>query len=500
MRRMVGAVRGPLVRAARDLAAVGVAAPVVLAVTASVGSSDRAAVYDVLTLTAAAVGAAAAILADLAARLRDVPRVAWSGAAFGVYSVVIIPSTTLGPDGPNAAAGLVAMRLVAYLTVLVLLLLAVVDSRRGGAWGGWAIAGAGTALALVAGQLLALAPDSFVHVVLHEYVGIVALVGWCWVALTYIQQGIRLDRPPLWRMGSGLGVLAGAQIYRITNGFSPGEPAPGFAALRLLGVVVVAVAVGGFWIFVLRSFRTAQLRQDEELRIAAVHLHRAAEMSARRDHELRNGIGGLSGITALLGDPDEDHTAGLRSAVLAELGRLSRMVENGVPDADEGADAAVVLTEIAALHRARGIDITVHFSGELHVDTPDDALRQVVANLLVNAERHAPGRAVELSGWREGTVVVVEVRDHGPGVPPGEEAAVFEPGVRDPTAGGSGLGLHISRLLMAQHGGTLEIRPADPARPGCAAVLTLPAAERERIDQRVSAEIGVNHTPGASPR
>src|SRR5439155_21700511 len=113
------------------------------------------------------------------------------------------------------------------------------------------------------------------------------------------------------------------------------------------------------------------------------------------------------------------------------------------------ADAAAVLMEIAALHRARGLDITVHVSGELYVDTPDDALRQVIANLLVNAERHAPGQPVELSAWREGTVVVIEVRDHGPGVPPGQEEAVFEPGVRDPAAGGSGLGLHISRLLMA---------------------------------------------------
>lgn len=461
----------PALVAGRELLVVAAAvATVVLAVIPGDGASRG--VHEVLTLTTAAVGTAAAILADLAARIRDLPRVAWSGAAFAVYSLLIIPSTALETDSPGADVGLVATRLIAYVVVLVLLLLAVRQSRRGGAWGGWVIAGGGTVVALAVGQALSLAPDGLIRVVLPESLSLVALVGWCWVAVVYLQQGIRLNRPPLWRIGIGVGVLAGAQMYRIISGTDLAQPNPGFAALRLLGLVVVLVAVAGFWVFVVRGLRDDQERQTEELRIATEHLERAAESAARRDHELRNGIGGLAGITALLSAPEDERNGPLRAAVLAELGRLSRMVDSGMTDDETTCDVDAVLHETAMLHRARGADVAVEVPDGVRAEVPHDVLRQVLLNVLVNAERHAPGAAVELRAWREGTIVVVEVRDHGPGVPAGREEAVFAPGVRSDETGGSGLGLHISRELVAEHGGTMTIRPADLRRPGCAVVLT----------------------------
>ena len=67
--------------------------------------------------------------------------------------------------------------------------------------------------------------------------------------------------------------------------------------------------------------------------------------------------------------------------------------------------------------------------------------------------------------------VVVEVRDEGPGLPahlePGE---VLGRGVRDESAGGSGLGLYISGELLAREGGTLRLDTATEPR-GCVAVV-----------------------------
>lgn len=469
---------GPVPRLLRDLLVVGLLAGAAVWATsaAPVGGRD---LQQVLALAATAVGAAAAILADISARLRDRPRLAWGGAAFAVYSLVLIPSTTLVPGSMREAAGLQAARMIAYLTVLVLLLLALDDSRRGAVWGGWAVAGAGTILAVAAGAFVALVPWAPEVMLPNESVGVGVLVAWCCVAAVYAQQGISLDRAPLWRIGIGTTLLAGSHLYRLVAESDTPEPDTGFAALRLLGLLVVAVAEAEFWILGVRGVRADQERQAEDLRRAVDHIQRAADTGARRDHELRNGIGGLAGITAMLGSA-EDKRDELRGAVLAELGRLSRMVDDGGTDGERSADVTAVLREMAVLHRARGIDVVAEVGPGVRAEVPDGVLRQVLANLLRNVELHASGASVELKGRREGTIAVVEVHDHGPGIPYGWEQAVLEEGVRDVRNGGRGLGLAISSDLLAEHDGTLTIDRRIPDEPGCRVVLTLVAAPEDR--------------------
>jgi two-component system, sensor histidine kinase len=92
-------------------------------------------------------------------------------------------------------------------------------------------------------------------------------------------------------------------------------------------------------------------------------------------------------------------------------------------------------------------------------------LRQVLNNLLGNALKFAAGGAVELAVTArpgpDGLAVAVEVRDTGPGVPPAMLETVFEPFAQTELGramGGAGLGLAVSRRIVAAMGGRLHAR------------------------------------------
>jgi two-component system sensor histidine kinase KdpD len=104
-------------------------------------------------------------------------------------------------------------------------------------------------------------------------------------------------------------------------------------------------------------------------------------------------------------------------------------------------------------------------------------IEHLFINLLENAVRHTPpGTPVSIQAWPEDGSVVVEVADRGPGIPPGEEEAVFAKfyqSGRVPNPGsGSGLGLTICRGIVAAHGGRIWVK----RRPGGGAAFrfTLP--------------------------
>jgi len=94
--------------------------------------------------------------------------------------------------------------------------------------------------------------------------------------------------------------------------------------------------------------------------------------------------------------------------------------------------------------------------------TGDEALaRQLVANLLGNAVRHAaPGGRVWVSLAVAGSLLRLSVADDGDGVRPEDRERIFERFVKlDPTrnADGAGLGLSIARWVAEAHGGTLTL-------------------------------------------
>jgi signal transduction histidine kinase len=82
---------------------------------------------------------------------------------------------------------------------------------------------------------------------------------------------------------------------------------------------------------------------------------------------------------------------------------------------------------------------------------------QVVWNLITNAVRHAATGPIEVTLRAAADAVWIAVADAGPGIPPDELEAIFEPHVRLTASAekGHGLGLHIARGIVAAHGGLI---------------------------------------------
>lgn len=434
------------------------------------GALDPVVTAQVLTLAAAAVAAGAAVLGALVARLDADPRPRWFAAGLAVYALVVLPAAAL----PGAAADLPGrtVRLVAYVVVVVLFALCVRPPARPGSAGTWLVAAGGTALALASGLLPAVAPGAARALVDGPVASVVVLSGWTGIAAAVLATGLHRGALPLARAGLGLVVLAAAQLHRLLA--PAGDPA--FGALRLLGLLLVVAGLAQLLARTVAALRDERDVQQEELAAAALHVERAGELAAERDHELRNGLAGLAGITHLLSVPVDggDHDR-LRHAVLAELGRLHTLLDGGEladepPDGPRDYLVGPVLEGLVALRGERPPALVAE-PGLRALGDPA-VLAQVVTNLLANCDRHAPGTAVAVTARSDAGRTVVEVRDTGPGLPPG--ADVLAAGVHDPAGGGTGLGLAISARLVAWEGGELAVRTVDDP-PGCVAAVHLPA-------------------------
>jgi signal transduction histidine kinase len=97
-----------------------------------------------------------------------------------------------------------------------------------------------------------------------------------------------------------------------------------------------------------------------------------------------------------------------------------------------------------------------------------DALRAAVKNLIVNALRHGQQAPVRVSARADRAgQVVIEVEDHGPGIPDDELPRVFDAFFRGKRAqqsqlDGSGIGLSVVYQVVRSHGGRVRISRAEP--------------------------------------
>ena len=214
-------------------------------------------------------------------------------------------------------------------------------------------------------------------------------------------------------------------------------------------------------------------------------------------HELRTPLTSIRASMQLLiaedmtGNADADQ---LIRVALANADRLIRIV-NDILDMSkiEAGEMRVALkrTPLGLIldDSVRSVDgfachagvAIVRPTGELaEVMADHDRSIQVLVNLLSNAVKHAPaGSQVDVSAEREGNMMAIAIRDHGPGIPAHKVDFIFEPftqldGSDTRRIQGTGLGLTIARALAQKQGGT--IRVASREGDGATFTLTIPLA------------------------
>lgn len=210
---------------------------------------------------------------------------------------------------------------------------------------------------------------------------------------------------------------------------------------------------------------------------------------ADASHQLRTPLTAMRLRIENLGHAAGDPAQGDADAALAEVERLSRLVDSLLTLAradrrDEPVtvrDVSFIVTERATawqdLAAESGVTIDVRVEPGLRARLADGVLEQVVDNLVDNAvEASAEGTTVVVGGLAVDGRVQVLVTDQGRGMTPDERQHAFDRFWRSPRAepgGGSGLGLAIVDRLVRGSGG--EVRLEDAPGSGLRAVVVLPA-------------------------
>lgn len=206
-------------------------------------------------------------------------------------------------------------------------------------------------------------------------------------------------------------------------------------------------------------------------------------------HDMRNALGGVTGSLALLDrarlTPEEreivdgiDEAAYSLKRLLSDTLDIARLEAGEIEVSPAPLDIAEFLAELRHAWEGRlakaGIDLTVDVAqgapGRVMLD--GHRLRQIVANLISNAVKYAPGAPVSLTITADGTDgLCIAVADSGPGFTDDALATAFEPFVRPEgqAAKGAGLGLAIVKTITEAMGGSLAVQSA----PGEGARITI---------------------------
>jgi len=170
--------------------------------------------------------------------------------------------------------------------------------------------------------------------------------------------------------------------------------------------------------------------------------------------------------------------------MLEEVDMMTGMVESILSFArDDAKQEARSLVDLSALvegicEDAADAGEKVTFSGPrgVTISCRPTAMRRAISNLVDNAVKYGGTAAVTLAPEADRVVILVE--DEGPGIPRSERDKVFEPfyrigSARDPSTGGVGLGLSVTRSIIWEHGG--EISLGSRKGGGLAVRIQLPA-------------------------
>lgn len=240
-------------------------------------------------------------------------------------------------------------------------------------------------------------------------------------------------------------------------------------------MIVVPVALMVTWVMSATFTRTLRgaatiFREQDFLR---------RQLMADVAHELRTPLAILQGRVEGMLDGVYPRDDARIAELLAETQHLSRLVEDvrTLANAEAGAldlrkervDLAELIRDAASSFERVTIDVPRELPA---IDADPTRIREVLLNLLANAEQHAQEGNVTIRAAARAREIVIEVRDDGPGIPADELPHLFERFRKGRHSRGSGLGLSIARKLVLAHDGDIRVDSAEGA--GTTVTVSLP--------------------------
>ncbi len=212
---------------------------------------------------------------------------------------------------------------------------------------------------------------------------------------------------------------------------------------------------------------------NKELHDLKLQMQLQEDFVSTISHELRTPLGFIKGYsTSLLRKDtswDEETTQEFLTIIDEEADRLSSLIENVLESARLQSKTLplrfqplrldAVLRDVVMRLRVRYKDLEVHMDLQTTLPIHGDGVRvaQVFDNLFMNAIKYAPGSAIDVFLHQVHEKMVVEFKDHGPGIPKESLPLIFERfyRARSEKATGTGLGLFICKQIIDAHRGKI---------------------------------------------
>jgi signal transduction histidine kinase len=265
--------------------------------------------------------------------------------------------------------------------------------------------------------------------------------------------------------------FSGLRVEWQANRFSSPQGIPASLVVAGLALILGITILGGY--LFLRDIH-------RDLRVAELRTHFVASVS----HELKTPLTSIRMFAETLSlgrTPDDRTRSEYLDTIMNESERLARLVDNVLDFSkiEQGRKVYRMRTTqlpdvVRSAARAMqyplaqfGFTLKVFVEEKIPaLEADTDAVEQAILNLLSNAMKYsAPPSQIELRLLAQGADAVVEVTDHGVGIPHDEQTHIFEKFYRvrstqTESVAGTGLGLTLVKHIAEAHGGRVDVRSA----------------------------------------